>query len=126
MTKAAKAAAKLAGTDPNQGPKPKPQPKPKAGNPDQSGPAGKGKGAGGGPKAEEKTRGRPSVNLSKIRARELALVARRNAPTAMINVSSMPVGNTLERMARRPVANRMPVAKKKVGIHQLDSADLGL
>ena len=78
-------------------------------------------------KAEGKTRGRPSVNLSKIRARELALVARRNAPTAMINVSSMPVGNTLERMARRPVANRMPVAKKKVGIHQLDSAtDLGL
>ena len=46
LTKAAKAAAKLAGTDPNQGPKPKPQPKPKAGNPDQSA-AGKGKDAGG-------------------------------------------------------------------------------
>ena len=78
-------------------------------------------------RAEERTSERPFVNLSKIRARGLAQLARKNAPTAMINVTSMPVGNTLEGVAREPVA-KMLVAevKKKGGTHQSDSADLGL
>ena len=75
-------------------------------------------------RAQVRTNGKPFVNMSKIRARGLAQLARKCAPIVTSKSSLMPVASTLVReLERKPVAKILVAEmKKKVGTHQSDSA----